>query len=151
MESGLLKAVVAFSEPERADAHRGRGNRQPRETLPRLLKLRRGKEKRPAKSKALNYKTKAVGPRPLKMSAKILPQRKRSRKSLGTKPFWKLKPGGQLVYSTCSLEPEENEGQIAAFLDSHPEVELVESRRSLPFQDGFDGSYAALLRLRGGS
>ena len=62
-----------------------------------------------------------------------------------------LKPGGQLVYSTCSLEPEENEEQIAAFQDSHPEVELVESRCSLPFQDGFDGSFAALLRLRGGS
>ena len=62
-----------------------------------------------------------------------------------------LKPGGHLLYSTCSLEPEENEQQVAAFQDSHPEIELLDSRRSLPFQDGFDGSYAALLRLRGGS
>jgi 16S rRNA (cytosine967-C5)-methyltransferase len=32
-----------------------------------------------------------------------------------------LKPGGVLVYCTCSLEPEEGEKQIAAFLDAHPE------------------------------
>ncbi len=39
---------------------------------------------------------------------------------------WKLlKPGGELVYSTCTLEPEEDEGQISAFLEKHPEAELV--------------------------
>lgn len=59
-----------------------------------------------------------------------------------------LKPGGHLLYSTCSLEPEENEEQVAAFQHSHPKVELLDSRHSLPFQDGFDGSYAALFRLR---
>ena len=32
-----------------------------------------------------------------------------------------LKPGGRLVYSTCTLNPDENEGQIAAFLARHPE------------------------------
>jgi 16S rRNA (cytosine967-C5)-methyltransferase len=57
-----------------------------------------------------------------------------------------LKPGGRLVYSTCSLEPEENEQQIASFLAAHPGLTLVETRQSLPFRDGFDGSYAALLR-----
>lgn len=61
-----------------------------------------------------------------------------------------LKPNGRLLYSTCSLEPAENEEQVAAFQASHPEVELLDSRRSLPFQDGFDGSYAALLALRTG-
>jgi 16S rRNA (cytosine967-C5)-methyltransferase len=35
-----------------------------------------------------------------------------------------LKPGGVLVYSTCTLEAEENEGQIAAFLAEHPEYTL---------------------------
>jgi 16S rRNA (cytosine967-C5)-methyltransferase len=34
-------------------------------------------------------------------------------------PLW-LKPGGTLVYCTCSLEPEEGEAQIAAFLAAHP-------------------------------
>ena len=33
----------------------------------------------------------------------------------------RVKPGGSLVYATCSLEPEEGEAQAAAFLDSHPD------------------------------
>ena len=59
-----------------------------------------------------------------------------------------LKPGGRLLYSTCALEPAENEEQIEAFQSAHPEIELLDSRQSLPFRDGFDGSYAALLALR---
>ena len=35
-----------------------------------------------------------------------------------------LKPGGRLVYSTCSIEREENLGQVEAFLADHPELEL---------------------------
>ena len=61
-----------------------------------------------------------------------------------------LKPDGRLLYSTCSLEPAENEEQVAAFQTSHPGVALLDSRRSLPFRDGFDGSYAALLSCRTG-
>lgn len=39
---------------------------------------------------------------------------------------WTLvKPGGTLVYSTCTLEPEEDEGQISAFLDKHLDAELL--------------------------
>lgn len=35
-----------------------------------------------------------------------------------------LKPGGRLVYSTCTFSPEENEGSIAALLAAHPEFEV---------------------------
>ncbi len=35
-----------------------------------------------------------------------------------------LRPGGRLVYSTCTFSPEENEGSVAAFLARHPEFEL---------------------------
>ena len=39
---------------------------------------------------------------------------------------WRLlKPGGTLVYSTCTLEPEEDEGQVSAFLDRHPDAEIL--------------------------
>lgn len=38
-----------------------------------------------------------------------------------------LKPGGRLVYSTCTFAPEEDEGGIARFLERHPEFSIVES------------------------
>jgi 16S rRNA (cytosine967-C5)-methyltransferase len=54
-------------------------------------------------------------------------------------------PGGTLVYSTCSNEPEENLGQVEAFLASHPAFKLRESRESIPFESDHDGAFAAAL------
>ena len=56
-----------------------------------------------------------------------------------------LKPNGLLVYSTCSLEPEENENVVRRLLSETPVMRLEEEKFSLPFRDGFDGAYAAKL------
>ena len=56
-------------------------------------------------------------------------------------------PGGRLVYSTCSNEPEENQDQVAAFISRHPEFSLADSRESVPVETGFDGAFAASLVL----
>jgi 16S rRNA (cytosine967-C5)-methyltransferase len=60
-----------------------------------------------------------------------------------------LKPRGLLVYSTCSLEPEENEHVVASMVSEFPFLKLQEEKSVLPFRDGFDGAYVAkLIRAR---
>lgn len=56
-----------------------------------------------------------------------------------------LKIGGTLVYSTCSIEPEENEEVVRAIVREFPFLELATEVSLLPFRDGFDGAYAAKL------
>ena len=57
----------------------------------------------------------------------------------------KLKPGGVLVYSTCSLEPEENYEVVKEFLSGHTEFKLESERELLPFVDNVDGAFVAVL------
>ncbi|AWK89010.1 RsmB/NOP family class I SAM-dependent RNA methyltransferase [Azospirillum thermophilum] len=77
-----------------------------------------------------------------------------------------VKPGGRLIYATCSMLPEENEGQIAAFLESHPEftvkpvaeVWAEEGADSVPAEGPYlrltparhdtDGFFAAVLERK---
>ena len=70
-----------------------------------------------------------------------------------------VKPGGVLIYSTCTMEPEENGELIGRFLDNHPEFtidnarkfvspEVVNSRgwiETFPGIHGIDGSVAVRL------
>lgn len=56
-----------------------------------------------------------------------------------------VKPGGLLVYSTCSLLPSENENQVDTFLKSNKNFELVDQKSVLP-SAGFDGFYMALMK-----
>jgi len=58
----------------------------------------------------------------------------------------RLKPGGTLVYSTCSLEPEENGAVVQRFLAEQPAFQLVRERELLPLVDGVDGAYVAKLK-----
>ena len=56
-----------------------------------------------------------------------------------------LKPGGVLVYSTCSLEPEENSELVSQFLSEGADFKLERQRELLPFTDGVDGAFVARL------
>ncbi|MBU4198660.1 MAG: 16S rRNA (cytosine(967)-C(5))-methyltransferase RsmB [Verrucomicrobia bacterium] len=57
-----------------------------------------------------------------------------------------LKPGGRLVYSTCSLEPEEDELLVASFLKAHGEFQLVSEQKIVPPAGQADGAYVASLQ-----
>ena len=59
----------------------------------------------------------------------------------------RVKPGGRLVYATCSILPCENEDRIARFLDSHPDFSASdEAFRASPLSTCTDGFFAAVLR-----
>ena len=74
-----------------------------------------------------------------------------------------VRPGGRLVYSTCTFAPAENEEAVAAFLESHPdfEPEAVEAPWFAPGENGSfrmwphkllgEGHFAAVLRRKGNS
>ena len=70
-----------------------------------------------------------------------------------------VRPGGRLIYATCSSEPEENEGVVSAFLESEPRFARIDARdaplaplqdrtgalRTLPHRHGLEAFYAAIL------
>ena len=71
-----------------------------------------------------------------------------------------LKAGGRMVYSTCTIEPEENQLQIRAFLQRHPEFCVAEpavafpagmtvteyGALSVPTRTGMDGFFLCALQ-----
>ncbi len=56
-----------------------------------------------------------------------------------------LKPGGKMVYSTCSIFPSENEKQVARFLENNKDFSLIKQKTFMPQDNNWDGFYAALL------
>ncbi|TKH35253.1 16S rRNA (cytosine(967)-C(5))-methyltransferase RsmB [Paenibacillus polymyxa] len=58
-----------------------------------------------------------------------------------------LKLGGILVYSTCTIEPDENEGQLARFLSEHPEYELAKDHSFPDVNHEMDGIQKGSVQL----
>ena len=90
-----------------------------------------------AKKPELHYKNPAESERLPKIQADILDNASAY-----------VKTGGKLVYSTCTLLPDENERNVAAFLERNDGFSLLEQRTLTPDRDGTDGFFYAVLIKR---
>ena len=65
-------------------------------------------------------------------------------------PAMMLKPGGRLVYSTCTFAPAEDEGSVSRFLETHPDFCLEKEERLMPHKIKGEGHFLAVLHREGG-
>ena len=106
-----------------------------------------------------------------RVTAKQLQQRIKEQKEVLTRGAGLVRSGGRLVYITCSVLPEENREQVAAFLSRHPDCKIIpytEQWRSAiggepplsadgstetllltPAQHGTDGFFVAVIQREG--
>jgi 16S rRNA (cytosine967-C5)-methyltransferase len=81
-----------------------------------------------------------------KLSAQFIEEVKATQEKIINDYCKMIKPGGFMVYSTCSMLPSENENQVSKFLSTHEgKYALVEEKHVWPSQ-GFDGFYMALIK-----
>lgn len=59
-----------------------------------------------------------------------------------------LKPGGKMVYSTCSIFPSENQEQVKEFLSKNTDFSLIDEKTILPQDFNSDGFYAAIIQRK---
>ncbi len=81
-----------------------------------------------------------------KLTAEFIDSLRNTQKQILQNYSQMVKPGGKLVYATCSIFPSENEAQVELFLQHHGgEFRLLDSKHILPQDEGFDGFYMACL------
>ena len=80
-----------------------------------------------------------------KLSPQYLEQVKEEQKKILSSYSAMVKPGGTLVYATCSILHSENEEQVRKFIQDKPSFELIDEKRHWP-SEGFDGFYMAMMK-----
>jgi len=80
-----------------------------------------------------------------KLSLKFLDQVKQTQQQILRNYSPMVKPGGIMVYATCSILPSENQDQVSTFLENNKDFEFMDERKVLP-SEGFDGFYMARLK-----
>ena len=81
-----------------------------------------------------------------KIKAENLTQLQKTQEEILQRYHQIVRPGGIMVYATCSIFPSENQNQIQKFLNLHPFWKMEEEHHFLPGQNDFDGFYAAVLK-----
>jgi len=82
-----------------------------------------------------------------KLSAGFIEEIKRTQQEIISNYSQMLRPGGIMVYATCSILPGENNEQVKLFLENNKSFEFMEERNIMP-SEGYDGFYMAKLRYR---
>ena len=81
-----------------------------------------------------------------KLTPETLEKLKSLQQTLLEKYSQMVKPGGLLVYSTCSILPSENTEQVKKFLEGNNNFSLVKETSLLTSETGYDGFYIAVLK-----
>lgn len=84
-----------------------------------------------------------------RLSARWLDALGRTQREVLERAATLVKPGGRLIYGTCSVLPRENEDVVAGFLSCHPGFALRDTLRLAPHTDDTDGFYGAALERAG--
>lgn len=81
-----------------------------------------------------------------KLTADLLDQYRTAQQDILRRYSVMLRPGGVMVYATCSILPSENERQVEAFLADHPSFAMLGDQKVSAAESGFDGFYICRMQ-----